>query len=71
MNEKIKSLKKILGDLDTMIHIMEGGSRKTDMSSDGTVFGELNCYSDEGQVIQDVLNELFEQHGSEILPTRD
>lgn len=71
MQEKIKEIRSVLSDLDTMLYILDGNFSKSQMDKDGSLGEELSCYKDSGTELQEILDELFKQHEKEILPTRD
>jgi len=70
MEAKIEQLKKIQDNIETMIWFLEG-VRKEYLEKDGTVSEELDCYKSEGTELQAVIDSLFQEHGSEMLPVKD
>jgi len=70
MEEKIRRIKSILEDLEVMICILEGGLSKEDMREGGGIVKvELDCYRNDGNNLQEIINALFKEHGDEVLPT--
>lgn len=71
MKEKIEELKEIMGNIDTMIWLLEGNSTKSSFTNDGTIGAELDCYDSEGNNLRLVIESIIKEHGAEMLPTED
>lgn len=71
MKEKIEELKEIMGNIDTMIWLLEGNSTKNSFTGDGTVGDGIGCYESEGNNLRLVIESIIKEHGAEMLPTED
>lgn len=67
----IEDLKLGRRDIDNIIYFLEGKMEKSMMRDGGTVKQELDCYEDEGNDLQFIIDKLLKEHGDEILPTCD
>lgn len=71
MKEKIEELKEIMGNIDTLIWMLEGNSTKSSIIGDGTIRDEIDCYESEGNNLRLVIDSILKEHGAEMLPTED
>ena len=66
MEEKIEELRKLYDYLETVIHILEGRFRAADIEGNATIKEQIQCFSGIGEELDDVMERIFDEHGSEI-----
>lgn len=71
MKDKIEALKREVIFVETLIWHLEGNSSKRDFLTNGAISSEIDCYDNTGADIQRIIDSILEEHGDEILPTRD
>jgi hypothetical protein len=71
MEEKLKELRQCKCDLDTMLSIFDGSWTK-EMLEGGDIFVKnYSFYDDLGNIIQRIIDSIFEEHGDEPIRTID
>lgn len=70
MKEKVDELRALSSDLDTLVYILAGGFKKASLDGNGTVREQISCFKAIGTGIQSVINEILEEHGNDINPSR-
>lgn len=71
MEEKIEVLKVIRDNLDIMISMLEGEWKKEYLDGKGTILEQIGCYDCEGEVLQETVDLIIKEHGSELCPFDD
>lgn len=71
LKSKIDRLKDAAEDLDTLLFLLQGGLNYDELRGDKTIKEMVLSYSNDGNNLAQIINDIIREHGDETCPHED
>lgn len=71
LKSKIDRLKDAAEDLDTLLFLLQGGLNYNELRGDKTIKEMTLSYSNDGNYLTQIINDIIREHGDETCPHED